>query len=170
MADTRARVISGSVGCDTHRARIGVTGFCPAAPELGFRLQASAVAEPEPLTGVTRGTVGAGVARQEREFHRPEPTPDFLIERGGRGDGPPVDVGDDIPLGARIVAVVDAYRAMTTDRPFRRAQTHQEALRELRQCTGSQFDPAVVEAFEKVVCQDDEIGGLEEREASSSVA
>lgn len=91
-------------------------------------------------------------------------------ERWDGGGYPDQLVGDDIPLGARIVAVVDAYRAMTTDRPFRRAQTHQEALRELRQCTGSQFDPAVVEAFEKVVCQDDEIGGLEEREASSSVA
>jgi two-component system cell cycle response regulator len=63
---------------------------------------------------------------------------------GGYPDGLP---GDAIPLGARIVAVADAFAAMTTDRPYRPARTAQEALDELRACAGSQFDPAVVEAF-----------------------
>ena len=55
--------------------------------------------------------------------------------------------GEEIPLGARIVAVCDAYDAMTTDRPYQRRLTSDEALAELRACSGSQFDPAVVEAF-----------------------
>jgi two-component system, cell cycle response regulator len=55
--------------------------------------------------------------------------------------------GEDIPLGARIVAVCDAFDAMTSDRPYRAARPEEEALAELRRCSGTQFDPAVVEAF-----------------------
>ncbi|MGQ9496831.1 MAG: HD-GYP domain-containing protein [Desulfotomaculales bacterium] len=55
--------------------------------------------------------------------------------------------GEAIPLGARILAVADTYDAMTTDRPYRRALTRQQALSELRRCSGTQFDPAVVNAF-----------------------
>jgi len=55
--------------------------------------------------------------------------------------------GDEIPLGARIIAVCDAFDAMTSDRPYQRAVPLTEALAELRRCAGGQFDPAVVEAF-----------------------
>jgi diguanylate cyclase (GGDEF)-like protein len=55
--------------------------------------------------------------------------------------------GDAIPLGARIVAVCDAYDAMTSDRTYRAAMSASEAITELRHCAGSQFDPAVVDAF-----------------------
>ncbi len=55
--------------------------------------------------------------------------------------------GQAIPIEARIVAVCDAYDAMTTDRSYRGARSHAEALAELRGCAGRQFDPAVVEAF-----------------------
>jgi two-component system, cell cycle response regulator len=58
--------------------------------------------------------------------------------------------GREIPLGARIVSVCDAYDAMTSDRPYQAALSHEEALAELRRCSGSQFDPAVVEAFCRV--------------------
>jgi HD-GYP domain-containing protein (c-di-GMP phosphodiesterase class II) len=53
----------------------------------------------------------------------------------------------DIPLLARILAVADAYDAMTSDRPYRTAKTGEEAIDELKRCTGSQFDKNVVEAF-----------------------
>lgn len=55
--------------------------------------------------------------------------------------------GEEIPLGARIIAVVDAYDAMTTDRPYRRALTPSDACDELARQAGRQFDPEVVRAF-----------------------
>jgi two-component system, cell cycle response regulator len=55
--------------------------------------------------------------------------------------------GEQIPLGARIVAVCDAFHAMTSDRPYQRQLDRDAALSELRRCAGAQFDPGVVEAF-----------------------
>jgi two-component system, cell cycle response regulator len=55
--------------------------------------------------------------------------------------------GEEIPLGARIISVCDAYDAMVTDRPYRKGTDSASALAELRRCAGSQFDPAVVQAF-----------------------
>ncbi len=59
--------------------------------------------------------------------------------------------GDAIPLGARILAVVDAYDAMTSDRPYRRSIGEERARAELIGLAGSQFDPAVVKAMLEVV-------------------
>ena len=56
-------------------------------------------------------------------------------------------VGDAIPLESRIVAVCDAFDAMVSDRPYRRAMTRDAAIAELRACAGTQFDPRVVQAF-----------------------
>jgi diguanylate cyclase (GGDEF)-like protein len=55
--------------------------------------------------------------------------------------------GEEIPLGARIVAVCDAYGAMTADRVYRSARTHDDACQELRAMAGAQFDPEVVAVF-----------------------
>ena len=55
--------------------------------------------------------------------------------------------GDEIPAGARIFAVVDAYDAMTTHRPYRRALPHRQAVEEIVRNSGGQFDPEVVRAF-----------------------
>jgi two-component system, cell cycle response regulator len=59
--------------------------------------------------------------------------------------------GEDIPLGSRVVAVCDAYRAMTTERPHRPRRSNERALAELYRCAGTQFDPRVVEAFSRVL-------------------
>ena len=59
--------------------------------------------------------------------------------------------GEQIPLGARVVAVCDAFHAMTSDRPYRPTLSATEALAELRRCAGSHFDAAVVEAFGRVL-------------------
>jgi HD-GYP domain-containing protein (c-di-GMP phosphodiesterase class II) len=59
--------------------------------------------------------------------------------------------GETIPLGSRMLSVVDAYVAMTSDRPYRQALTPQKALEELREKAGSQFDPDVVEVFASIV-------------------
>jgi HD-GYP domain-containing protein (c-di-GMP phosphodiesterase class II) len=68
-------------------------------------------------------------------------------ERWDGGGYPDGLCGPAIPLGARIVAVCDAFDAMTTDRVYRRGMAPKDALTELRRCAGTQFDPAVVDAF-----------------------
>ena len=68
------------------------------------------------------------------------------------GSGYPFGLdGDNIPLEARIFAVVDAYDAMVSERPYRKAMPPQDALAEIRAKTGVQFDPEVVQAFEAAV-------------------
>lgn len=58
--------------------------------------------------------------------------------------------GNATPLGARILTVADSYDAMVSDRPYRGAMLPEQGLAEIVRCSGSQFDPAVVAAFEKV--------------------
>jgi two-component system cell cycle response regulator len=60
-------------------------------------------------------------------------------------------MAEEIPLGARVVAVCDAFHAMTTNRPYREAVTREQALAELQRCAGRQFDPMVVESFTRLV-------------------
>ncbi len=57
--------------------------------------------------------------------------------------------GEDIPIVSRIFAIVDTYDAMTTDRPYRAALTHQIAVGELKRCSGTQFDGDLVDVFIK---------------------
>ena len=59
--------------------------------------------------------------------------------------------GEAIPLGARIISVASAFRGMTTVRPYRVARDFDSALAELKRCAGSQFDPTVVDAFERLM-------------------
>ncbi len=63
-----------------------------------------------------------------------------------------------IPLGARIIAIADAYDAMISDRPYSRAKTHEEAVAELIRCAGVQFDPYLVAHFLEVVDKEDDGG------------
>lgn len=68
------------------------------------------------------------------------------------GRGYPMGLkGDQIPLGARIIAVSDAYDAITSTRSYSSAKSDQFALDEIRKCSGAQFDPSVVEAFTRVM-------------------
>jgi HD-GYP domain-containing protein (c-di-GMP phosphodiesterase class II) len=55
--------------------------------------------------------------------------------------------GSEIPLVARIISVADAFDAMTSDRPYRKALSHRQAFAELERCKGTQFDPDIVDAF-----------------------
>jgi HD-GYP domain-containing protein (c-di-GMP phosphodiesterase class II) len=67
-----------------------------------------------------------------------------------RWDGtgyPPGLRGEDIPLGARIFAVADAFDAMSFDRPYSRAISLEHARAEIQRCAGTHFDPAVVRTF-----------------------
>lgn len=68
------------------------------------------------------------------------------------GNGYPAGLkGESIPLGARILAVADCYHAMTSDRPYRKAMSSEQAISELTRCAGTQFDPKVVEVFIKIL-------------------
>jgi putative nucleotidyltransferase with HDIG domain len=68
-------------------------------------------------------------------------------ERLDGGGFPDALAGDAIPMEARIVAVVDAFDAMTTNRAYRVSRTPDQAIVELQQCRGTHFDPDVVDAF-----------------------
>jgi len=65
------------------------------------------------------------------------------------GTGYPDQLKDkEIVIGARILAVADVFDALTSDRPYRIAKSYEETLQEIIDCSGSQFDPEVVEAFQ----------------------
>jgi diguanylate cyclase (GGDEF)-like protein len=68
--------------------------------------------------------------------------------------------GEDIPLGSRIIAVCDAFDAMTSDRSYRRSMSIDAALEELKRHTGAQFDPAVVEALCHAIAPLHDAGGV----------
>ena len=70
------------------------------------------------------------------------------MDGGGYPQGLP---GDEIPVEARILAVADAYEAMTADRPYRRALPLEEARAELRRGAGTQFDADIVAVFERIL-------------------
>ena len=68
------------------------------------------------------------------------------------GKGYPAEIkGDEITLGARIIAVADSFDAMFTDRPYRNALSKEEAIAELKKGSGTQFDPKVVEIFLRII-------------------
>jgi putative nucleotidyltransferase with HDIG domain len=71
----------------------------------------------------------------------------FHHERWDGGGYPTGRAGDDIPLDARVLAIADAYDAMTTSRPYRRAFSTNEALGEIVRCAGTQFDPVIATLF-----------------------
>lgn len=78
------------------------------------------------------------IIRYHHEWYDGEGYPDGLI-------------GEKIPLGSRIITIADAYQAMTSDRPYRKALSNREAIAELKRCTGSQFDPEIVMVFIRIL-------------------
>jgi diguanylate cyclase (GGDEF)-like protein/putative nucleotidyltransferase with HDIG domain len=79
-----------------------------------------------------------------------DPVAEWVLRHHERWDGtgyPSGKAGEEIPLEARVLAVADAFDAMTSDRPYRRALTRGEALAEVERCAGSQFDPRIAQVF-----------------------
>jgi HD-GYP domain-containing protein (c-di-GMP phosphodiesterase class II) len=86
---------------------------------------------------------------------------ELVLEHHERVDGsgyPAGLAGDEISLEGRVLHAVDAFAAMTTDRPYRAAQSVEHALGELRAMSGTQFDPSVVAALEQVLAEGDAPG------------
>jgi len=123
----------------------------------------SVLRKPGPLDGYEWGIMREHTLVGERMLGAaPALTPVALVVRSTheRYDGagyPDGLAGDAIPLGARIIAVCDAFEAMTSERCYAPEISEQAALDELRRCSGTQFDPKVVEAF----CEEIEtVGGI----------
>ncbi|MBI4341024.1 MAG: HD domain-containing protein [Candidatus Omnitrophica bacterium] len=91
--------------------------------------------------------IGEAILKPVRSLQKVVPLVRHHHERYDGGGYPAGLKGDDIPLGARIISVVDTYDAMVTDRPYRKRLSVEEARAELRRYSGTQYDPALVAAF-----------------------
>jgi HD-GYP domain-containing protein (c-di-GMP phosphodiesterase class II) len=141
--------------------RLGLDHIAVEAVQLGalfhdlgkIAISDAILQKPDRLTDAEWGEIrahpiiGASLLAQMPELDHIRP---LILAHHERFDGrgyPNALKGDSIPRAAQIIAVADAYEAMTTPRPYRRAITPEAAVAELRACAGTQFDPKVVDAF-----------------------
>lgn len=90
-------------------------------------------------------------------IHGLEPGSEIVLAHQEKFDGmgyPRGLKGEEIPLGARIFAVIDCFDAITSDRPYRKASTYEEARAEIERCSGTQFDPLIAQYFLNVPPQE----------------
>jgi putative nucleotidyltransferase with HDIG domain len=96
----------------------------------------------------THPIIGAEIVQEIEELH---PTCIHILYHHAQycGGGYPENAFkyEDIPIGARIIAIVDSYDAMISDRPYRKAYSREYAISELRRCAGGMYDPRLVEEF-----------------------
>lgn len=81
---------------------------------------------------------------------------DLILKHHERwdGNGYPLGIkGENIPIECRILAIADAFEAMTHERPYKAAMTQEEAIRELWRCSGAQFDPRLVQVFVRIIAR-----------------
>jgi diguanylate cyclase (GGDEF)-like protein/PAS domain S-box-containing protein len=100
--------------------------------------------------------IGYRIAKSSEEL---APIADLILQHHERWDGrgyPRGLAGQDIHICARILAIVDAYDALTSDRPYREAVPKEQALTELQRCSGTQFDPHLLKTFIELLTSKDE--------------
>ena len=86
------------------------------------------------------------------------------------GNGYPYGlIGKSIPKLARILCVIDSFDAMTTERPYQKTKTFQEAIAELRRCSGKQFDPQFIEPFIAMITEFDNSWDEQQKEVAASI-
>ena len=150
VADLAARVAA-RLGLDQEQ--IELARLAGSLHDLGkLAIPEEILRKPGPLTGPERLVVERHpqIAFRMLDSLGIEPVADWILHHHERWDGrgyPDRLPGAEIPLGARIIFVVDAYDAMTSDRVYRGRLTHADALAELERCAGTQFDPGVVAAL-----------------------
>jgi HD-GYP domain-containing protein (c-di-GMP phosphodiesterase class II) len=91
--------------------------------------------------------VGYRIARAGDDL---SPIADWILHHHEwwNGEGYPEGLaGEKIPLECRILTIIDAYDAMTSERPYRMAIPHEEAVKELQRCASTQFDPVLVKVI-----------------------
>jgi len=147
-ATAAARELGLPVG-ETNRIRLAAF-----VHDLGkVRICREILNKPGPLTPAEweqirqHPVIGANIIRPVRAL---EPLVPLVMHHHEHYDGsgyPAGLQGEEIPLGARVIAVAAAFDAMITDRPHQKARPWPEAVQELCRCAGAQFDPTVVEAF-----------------------
>lgn len=98
--------------------------------------------------------IGADIIRPIQFLHKLIP---FIFYHHERWDGlgyPSGTKAEEIPLGARIIALADTYQALTSDRPYRKAYSKNQAIKIIKKASGIQFDPKIVSTFLKVLEED----------------
>jgi HD-GYP domain-containing protein (c-di-GMP phosphodiesterase class II) len=140
------------LGCDD--VRLGLLHLGGALHDVGKLVVSETIlGKPGPLSEDeleqvrAHPEVGARMVALDRALRPTFPGVLFHHERWDGGGYPTGCAGVQIPLEARILAVVDCYDAMTSDRPYRAALTPEEAATEVDRCAGTQFDPDVAAAF-----------------------
>jgi len=95
--------------------------------------------------------IGVDIIRPIQFLHSIIPLILYHHERWD-GKGYPTGLkGEDIPIGARIIAIADVYQALTSDRPYRKAYSEDKAIRIIKEGSGTQFDPRIVDAFFEIL-------------------
>jgi polar amino acid transport system substrate-binding protein len=105
------------------------------------------LAKPSKLTRAERKIVEHHVLEGEAMLHYLAEIAKHHHERFDGTGYPDQLSGDEIPIISQIISVVDSYSAMTSDRPYRKAMSVRAAIEELRRCSGTHYDPRVVECF-----------------------
>jgi diguanylate cyclase (GGDEF)-like protein/putative nucleotidyltransferase with HDIG domain len=137
-----------------NREELELTRLAASLHDLGkLALPEDLLRKPAPLTEPERIVLQrhAEIGFRMLESLGIDPVAEWVLHHHERWDGtgyPDRLAGTEIPLGARIIFVADAYDAMTSDRIYRRRRSADEALAEISRCAGTQFDPSVVEALE----------------------
>ena len=132
---------------------IELTRLAASLPDLGkLAIPEEILRKPGPLTEPERMVLERHpqIGFRMLESLGVDPVADWVLHHHERWDGsgyPDGLPGDQIPLGARIIFVADAYDAMTSERVYRRRVAPEHAIAELERCAGSQFDPEIVAAL-----------------------
>ena len=106
--------------------------------------------------------LGASILEKHDDFKK---VSNIILHHHENYDGtgyPSRLIAEEIPISSRIIAVVDSFHAMVSDRPYRKGLPWKIAISEIKKCSGRQFDPIVVEAFLKVAAKEEKISELEQ--------